>query len=133
MRALAIGSVQDLSKTAVIAIFPQNLLKNVKSGDVVEIAFKRRPGQIIQGKVDMVVNYTGEGHVLPSLMVPIAADVKSEGYLGVRVALDDDELAKQLPLGAAGAAAIYTDSGKTWHIISKIAVRMKGWMYYAPL
>ena len=51
----------------------------------------------------------------------------------VRISLDDDDLAKELPLGGAGTTAVYTTSGKPFHIISKIALRMKGWMYYLPI
>jgi multidrug resistance efflux pump len=132
-RFTSIGTVQDLSNTVIVAIFKQNQLKNVKAGDVAEIAFKSRPGQIATGKVEVVVNYTGEGQFAPSLVLPIAADVGSQGYLAVRITLDDEDLAKQLPLGAAGAVAIYTDSGKLLHIMSKISLRMKGWMYYLPM
>jgi multidrug resistance efflux pump len=131
-RFTSIGTVQDLSDTAIMAIYPQNQLKHVKAGDVAEIAFKSRPGKIAMGKVDLVANYTGEGQFMTSLLVPIVADAGSKGYLAVRITLDDAELAKQLPLGAAGAVAVYTDSGKTWHIISKITVRIKGWMNYMP-
>jgi multidrug resistance efflux pump len=133
LRLSSIGTVQDLSNTVVVAILPQNLLKNVKAGNVAEIAFKSRPGQIATGKVDVVVNYTGEGQFVPSLLLPIAANVGSEGYLAVRITLDDEDLARQLPLGAAGAVAIYTDSGKLLHVMSKISLRMKSWLNYAPM
>jgi multidrug resistance efflux pump len=132
-RFTTIGTIQDFSDTAINAIYPQNQLKNVKPDNVVEIAFKSRPGQIATGKVEAVVKYTGEGQFMPSMNVPIAADVGSKGYLAVRIRLDDADLAKQLPLGAAGTLAIYTDTGKTWQIISKIVVRMKAWQNYLPM
>ncbi len=133
LRLSSIGTVQDLSNTVIVAILPQNLLKNVKAGNVAEIAFRSRPGKIATGKVDVVVNYTGEGQFAPSLVVPIAANVGSEGYLAVRITLDDEDLARQLPLGAAGSVAIYTDSGKLLHVMSKISLRMKSWLNYAPM
>ena len=126
------GTVQDFSDSAILAVFPQNLLKNVKSGNEVEIAFKRRPGQIATGKVEAVVKYTGEGQFVPSSKLPSAAAVGSKGYLVARIRLDDEQLARELPLGAAGTTAIYTDTGKPFHAISKIAIRMKGWMNYLP-
>ena len=132
-RFTAVGTVQDFSNTAVLAVFPQNLLKNVKSGDDVEIAFKRRPGRIATGKVVYVVKYTGEGQFVASGKLPSAASVGSKGYLVVKIKLDDDELARKLPLGAAGTTAIYTDVGKPFHAITKIALRMKGWLYYLPI
>jgi multidrug resistance efflux pump len=132
-RFTSVGTVEDYSDTAIAAIFPQNLLRNVKAGDVVEIAFKSKPGQIASGKVEAVIKYTGEGQFMPTGVLPSAADVGSKGYLAVRIRLDDDELAKQLPLGAAGTTTIYTDFGQPLHLISKITIRIKAWLYYLPV
>lgn len=131
-RFTASGTVMDLSDSAIIAIFPQNQLNNVKVGDVAEVAFKRRPGQIVTGIVDRVVMYTGEGQFLPSPTVPIMADVGSKGDLAIRIRLDDEALAKDLPMGAAGAVAVYTDFGRTLHLLSKIKIRVSAWKYYLP-
>jgi multidrug resistance efflux pump len=132
-RFTSIGTVIDLSDTAIAAIYPQNQLRNVKPGNVVEIAFKSMPGKIAMAKVEAVLKYTGEGQFLPDRKLPEAASVGSKGYLVVRIRLDDEELAKKLPLGAAGTTAIYTDFGAPFHLISKITVRIKGWMYYLPI
>ena len=51
----------------------------------------------------------------------------------MRIRLDDDQFARKLPLGGAGAVAIYTNVGKPFHIISKMVVRIKGWLYYLPM
>jgi hypothetical protein len=79
-----------------------------------------------------VVKYTGEGQFIPSPVVPIMAEVGSKGDLAIRIRLDDEELAKELPMGAAGTVAVYTDFGRTFHLLSKIKVRVSGWMYYLP-
>jgi multidrug resistance efflux pump len=123
------GTVQSFADNWILAIYPQNLLKNVKSGDPVEIAFKSLPRQIVTGKVKEVIAYTGEGQFAPSALLPSAADVGSQGYLAVKIYLDDEELAKALPLGDAGTTAIYTDFAQPFHIITKITVRIKAWMY----
>lgn len=127
------GSFMDMSETVVGAVFPQNLVENVASGDIVEIAFKSLPGQIATGKVDEVLEYTGEGQLDMTGVVPEAKNIGSKGFLVVRVLLDDQELAKGLPLGGAGTTAIYTQFGKPFHIITKITLRMKAWIYYAPI
>ena len=77
--------------------------------------------------------YTGEGQIEPSGVLPVAKTVGSKGFLVVRILLDDQEQAKELPLGGAGTVAIYTQVGGPFHVISKIALRMKSWIYYAPL
>ena len=123
------GTVQDFADSSILAVYPQNLLKNVKPGNQVEIAFKSRPGQIVSGKVNEIVEYTGEGQFTASALLPSAANVGSQGFLAVRIYLDDQQLARELPLGAAGTTAIYTDFAKPFHIITKITVRIKAWVY----
>lgn len=129
----SVGTIMDLSDNAVLAIYPQNQLKYVKAGDKVEIAFRRMPGEIAAGTVDKVIRYTGEGQFAAGAKLPVVATLGSKGFLAVRIHLDDEELAKTLPLGAAGTTAIYSGFGKPFHVISKIALRMKGWLYYIPV
>lgn len=129
-RFTSVGTIMDLEDTAIVAVYPQNLLNQVKAGDKVEVAFKRQRGKIATGKVEAVVPYTGEGQMLPSGVLPIAANLGSKGKLAVRIRLDDDQLAKELPMGAAGAAAIYTDFAQPFHVVSKVAIRIKGWVYF---
>ena len=122
----------DMTETVVAAVFPQNLLKNVEAEDAVEIAFKSMPGRIVMGKVDEVLEYTGEGQLEPSAELPVVANLGSKGFLVVRIHLDDEDLAKELPLGAAGSVAIYTKTGKPFHVISMITVRVSALMNYTP-
>jgi multidrug resistance efflux pump len=131
-RFTSVGTIMDFADTAIIGIFPQNQLNNVKEGDVVEIAFKSRPGEIASGKVDAVVKYTGEGQLMPGSKLPSAASIGSKGHLAVRIVLDSQELAGKLPLGAAGSIAIYTDFGQPLHLISTITIRINAWMNYLP-
>ena len=41
----------------------------------------------------------------------------------VRVKLDDEDLAKRLPAGSTGTAAIFTDAVKPTHVIRKVLLR----------
>ena len=93
------GSFMDMTETVVAAVFPQNLVENVAPGDTVEIAFKSLPGQIATGKVDEVLEYTGEGQIDMSGNVPNAKSIGSKGFLVVRILLDDQELAKVTAAG----------------------------------
>jgi multidrug resistance efflux pump len=127
------GTFQDMSDTKVLAVFRQNLVKNIAAGDSVEIAFKSFPGRLALGKVDAILEYTGEGQLLTSGVVPSAATIGSKGFLAVRINLDDEEFARQVPLGAAGATAIYTDVGKPFHAISKIVIRIKSMLFNLPI
>ena len=127
------ASFMDMTQTVVAAVLPMNLVEHIAPGDPVEIAFKSLPGQIATGKVDQVVEYTGEGQLDMTGVVPIAKSIGSKGMLVVRIVLDDPELAKRLPLGGAGTTAIYTKFAQPFHIITKITVRIKAWMNYVPI
>lgn len=125
------GVFMDMSETFVGAVLPQNLVRNIAPGDTAEIAFKSTPGQIATGKVDQILEFTGEGQLQPSVLLPVVADLGSKGYLVVRIKLDDEDLAKRLPLGGAGSTAIYTSFGTPFQVISKIAIRIQAWTNYA--
>jgi multidrug resistance efflux pump len=132
--ASAQGTFLDTSRPGVIAaVFPQNLVKNMAPGNPVDIAFKSLPGKIATGKVDAVLLYTGEGQLFAQGQLPIAKDLKSKGFLVVRITIDDQDLANELPLGAAGSVAVYTDALTPFHIISKITIRIKMWANYLPI
>ena len=72
---------------------------------------------------------TGEGQFQPSRLIPEASTVGSQGLLAVKISLVDAPPAN-LPLGAGGIVAIYTEHGAPVHIISKVAIRMKKWLLY---
>jgi hypothetical protein len=48
----------------------------------------------------------------------------------VRVKLDDDDLAKRMPAGATGTAAIFTDHVKVSHIIRRVLLRQEAILNY---
>ncbi|TWT37314.1 Inner membrane protein YiaV precursor [Posidoniimonas corsicana] len=124
------GTFVDTSRTVVVASFPQNILKNVQPGDRAELAFKARPGVVLPAEVETIIPATGEGQFTVSGTLPSAASIGSQGMLAVKFRLDDQQAADELPMGAAGVAAIYTQTGKPFQMISKVTVRMKAWLYY---
>ncbi len=93
------------------------------------IKIKVTPGAVATAVAKLKVQ---EGQIPPEANLPIAANLGSKGYLAVKIEMDDAELAKELPLGAAGTTAIYTDFGGPFHIITLITVRIKAWMNYVP-
>jgi membrane fusion protein (multidrug efflux system) len=127
------GTFIDTSDTFVIASFPAEELLHVQKGQPVELAFNSRPGELFRGKVENVLEATGEGQFAPGGKLPSAATVGSKGFLAVKITLDDASAAHELALGTAGTVAIYTDFGAPFHVISKVTVRMKKWLYFLPL
>ncbi|MEW4562112.1 efflux RND transporter periplasmic adaptor subunit [Bremerella sp. JC770] len=124
------GTFVDTSDTDVVGVFSQNVLKNVAPGDRVEVALKSHPGQVFPGKVVLVIPGSGEGQFLVTGDLLEVSSVQSSGSFAVKIALDDEQLAKSLPMGTAGMATIYTSQGKPFHMISTVTVRIKAWMYY---
>jgi multidrug resistance efflux pump len=124
------GTFISTSETAIIASFPQNYLANVRAGNEVELVLAPYPGRLFKGTVEIVIPATGEGQYAPGGTIPRAATIGSQGQLVVKIRLTGDSPPPNLPLGAGGTVAIYTDHGKPVHIISKVTIRMKKWMLY---
>lgn len=61
--------------------------------------------------------------------VPAAQQVAAEPFF-VRIELDDDDAARNLPAGTVGTAAIYTQSAGSTHIIRKVMIRMESLLNY---
>ena len=131
--AAAVGTFIDTSETFIVASFPAEELIHVRPGQDVELAFKSRPGQLFHGKVEDILEATGEGQFTPGGKLPSAAQVGSPGFLAVKIQLDDPEQAAALALGTPAAVTIYTGWGKPFALISKVAIRMQKWLYFLPL
>lgn len=126
----SIGTFVDTSSTFLLATFPQNVIRNVKPGDPVEMTFKSRPGEIFTGTVDNIIQATGEGQINPSGKLMSPKDWGSSGQCFIRFSADDKDLVRDLALGTDGSVSIYTDKNKPFHIISKVGTRISAWMYY---
>jgi multidrug resistance efflux pump len=125
-----IGTFIDTSRTSLVASFGQNIVKNVKPGDPVEISLKTRPGEVLTGTVEAVIQATGEGQFVTSGTLGSAADLSSSGMFILKFDLDDQDMADSLAMGTAGTVVVYTDTGKPFHVISKVTVRINAWLYY---
>ena len=125
-----LGTFVDTSTTAVVASFGQNVAKNIQAGDPVEFAIKSHPGQVFSGKVENVIQASGDGQFVTSGTLISAANIGSSGLYAVKFNLDDEALAKSLAMGTTGMVTVYTKTGSPFHIISKVTVRIKAWMYY---
>jgi multidrug resistance efflux pump len=130
MPLAAAGTFITTSANVIVAAFPQNYLMNVEPGNEVELVLDPYPGRLFKGKVDTIITASGSGQFTPSGNIPDAARVGSEGVFAVKIRLTDETHAADLPLGAGGTVAIYTEHGKPVHIISKVAIRMKKWLLY---
>jgi RND family efflux transporter MFP subunit len=112
----------DTSDTLVGVEIAQNDARYVAAGQPVEITFKFEPGVIRTGKVETIFQAisTGQAQVSGTAVAP--KEIQSAPFV-VRVRLDDDALARRLPAGSTGTAAIFTEAVKPTHIIRKVLLR----------
>jgi multidrug resistance efflux pump len=109
----------------VIALFSQNELHQVASGNEAEIALPTLPGEIIKARVDTIVWAQGQGQspmsgTLPQTgMAPIPP-----GRFAVKLDIDEKYRDVFLAAGAIGQGAIYTEHGKAIHILRKVFLRI---------
>ncbi len=112
----------DTSQTLVGVEISQNGARYVAAGQPVEITFKFEPGIVRTGKVETVFQAisTGQAQVSGTAVAP--TEIQSAPFV-IRVKLDDGDLAKRLPAGSTGTAAIFTEAVKPTHIIRKVLLR----------
>jgi RND family efflux transporter MFP subunit len=112
----------DTSDTIIGTAIAQIDARYVEPGQPAEVTFKFMPGKVYSGKVESILQAIATGQVQVSgLAVTPKADV-SPPFV-VRIRLDDTEIARALPAGSTGDAAIYTDHVKLAHIIRKVLLR----------
>jgi multidrug resistance efflux pump len=112
------------------AAFQQNSLQRVKSGDEAEVAFDAVPGRVFKGKVEFVLDAIAAGQMSATGAL-LDASVRTAGDRALAVIdIEDDMSGYQIPLGAAGQAAIYTEHWKHLSLLRKILLRMRSWENY---
>jgi len=115
----------------VVAFYNQNELHAVQPGNEVEFALKTLPGKIIKGKVDSIVWAIGQGQLQPSGNIPMSGmQAMPTGRYAVKFNIAERDKQIFLAAGAAGDAAIYTDSFAAIHIIRKVILRVGSYLNY---
>lgn len=109
----------------------QEDLKYVKVGQPVEVAMNLYPGQIFDAKVEAIWRANGDGQLLPSGNLPSfeprAPDAPQNCY-AVKIVFTESDQSK-FPIGAEGAAAIYTTGMKGgWAAMRRISLRTHSWV-----
>ena len=109
----------------IMAIFNQNEVRKIQSGQEAEIALKMYPGRVIKCKVDSIMWATAQGQ-LPIGDVRTTAGVAPipKNSLAVRLLKDGKDQDLFLASGATGIGAVYTDSIKAIQILRKILLRV---------
>ena len=120
----------DIHDQGLGAAFQQNSLQRVRAGDEAEVAFDAVPGRVFRGRVRTVLDAIAAGQIQASgTLVDYGARTEGGRALAV-IDLDEDISGYQIPAGAAGQVAIYTEY---WHHVSllrRILLRMRSWENY---
>jgi multidrug resistance efflux pump len=123
----------DKDDQALSAAFQQNSLQRVKAGDDAEVAFDAVPGRVFKGKVRLVLDAIAAGQMQATGTLTDFGAPTGGGRAVAVIDVEDDMSGYQIPLGAAGQVAIYTEH---WHHVSllrKILLRMRSWENYVFL
>jgi multidrug resistance efflux pump len=115
------------------AAFQQNALQRVRAGDEAEVLFKGIPGRVFKAKVSVVIDAIAGGQLQTTgTLVNVGGPLAADRALAI-LDIVDDISAYQLPLGAAGEAAIYTEHFHELSLLRKILLRMRSWQNYVFL
>jgi RND family efflux transporter MFP subunit len=112
----------DTSDTIIGVAIEQIDARYIRPGQDTEVTFKFLPGRVFPAKVESVLQAIATGQVQTSGLAVTPKNVASAPFV-VRIRLEDAEIAKVLPAGSTGEAAIFTDHIKAAHIIRKVLLR----------
>ena len=119
----------------------QIAMRHIRLGQAAEVTFKLQPGKVFKATVEAIAPITQTGHLTPSGDIPLAPTAHDNPLpFSVILKLEDNlikgtefqalDISRELPGGAYGSGAIYTDSVKGTHIIRKVMLRMEAWLNY---
>lgn len=121
--------VVDDSEASVVVPIHQINLRHVARGQKAEVVFKVRPGRVFTATVENVISDLATGQVSPGGVMPVPDEIMPAPYF-VRLKLDNEEVGRSLPTGAAGSAVIYTGDFEVSYPIRRVMMRMDAWLAY---
>ncbi|MCB8819763.1 HlyD family secretion protein [Microvirga rosea] len=119
----------DASEAIFGVEIPQIGVRYVEVGQPVEITFKTLPGEVFAAKVETVLQAIATGQSQPGGLAVMPSEVQAAPFI-VRVTLNDQNVAKRLPAGSTGVAAIFTERVKASHVIRQVLLRQTAILNY---
>ena len=119
----------------VIAMFKQNELHAIESGNEAEFTLDTSPGTVFKAKVDSIVWAQAQGQIMPGLQIPALGMLINQqpGPFAVKLKVDPKDAATFFPAGAMGHGAIYTNHLAAIQILRKIILRIGAKLDYLIL
>ena len=119
----------DTSETIFGVEIPQVYARYVTVGQAVEITFKTFPGKVFTGRVETVLQAIATGQTQTGDLAVAPKDIEAAPFV-IRITLDNEDVARRLPAGSTGLAAIFTDHVKASHLIRKVVLRQTAILNY---
>jgi multidrug resistance efflux pump len=113
-----------------LAGFQQNPLQNIKPGFEAEVIFIAVPGKVFSASVFGVGEIMAQGQLMPDGKLIKLEGVTPPGRVLVRLNIEDDLSAYQLPAGVKAYVAVYSDSWKPVAMIRMVLLRIMSWENY---
>jgi len=110
--------------------FQQNPLQNIKPDFDAEVIFVAAPGKVFKASVVGVGEIMAQGQLLPDGKLIKLEGITPPGRVLVRLNIEDDLSAYQLPSGVKAYVAVYSGSWKPVAIIRKVLLRVMSWENY---
>lgn len=113
-----------------LAGFQQNPLQNIKPGFEAEVIFIAVPGKVFSASVFGVGEIMAQGQLMPDGKLIKLEGITPPGRVLVRLNIEDDLSAYQLPVGVKAYVAVYSDSWKPVAMIRMVLLRIMSWENY---
>ena len=107
----------------------QNQLRHIEPGQPAEITLKLYPGRVFEAEVHYVVPASATGQVPLSGFAAAPREIPHSPFW-VRITAGEELRSMDLPIGATGTVAIYTNKGAPTHMIRKVVIRVEAIMNY---
>jgi len=119
----------DTSDTIIGVEIPQIDARYIAVGQPIEVTFKTFPGDVYSGRVEAVLQANANGQTQVGGLAVAPTGVHAAPFI-VRVKLDDVNVARRLPAGSTGLAAIFTDHVAISHVIRRVVLRQTAILNY---
>jgi len=110
--------------------FQQNPLQNIQPGFKAEVIFIALPGKVFTATVEGMSDIMAQGQLLPDGKLLSVNGVTPPGRVLVKIDIEDDLSAYQLPAGAKAYVAVYSETWKPVAIIRQVILRVMSWENY---
>ncbi|QDV25380.1 HlyD family secretion protein [Aureliella helgolandensis] len=119
----------EYSQGTVVGLFSQKNYLRIQPGQYAEVALYGYPGQIFTGRVENVIDISGDGQLPVSGILPSDLGGNAATGFAVRVKLDEGNNLR-LPGGSQAQVAVYTEEVQIAGIPVMFLMRAQSWLRY---